>query len=233
VRSVSVASGQTGPAIKLPPGTNLIEGTQAGLLLGSSGYFVSSDGYFGGAITLWTPGTRPRHLAYVSGSGRWFAADPQLIAYGTGCRPTHYYFVCKMLRVVNVVTGSRLSFPAPPGTLGWTPRWRPGGPGAISPRNAMIAVQAATWPARKARAELFILRLADARKQPTAVPQSAAPAGASMAWSPAGSWLFYQDPGGRLRALQVATGQIETFGTPIPPDWCCLWEAMFPVPNSP
>ena len=111
VRSVSAASGQTGPAIKLPQGTNLVEGTQAGLLL--------SSGYFGGAITLWTPGTRPRHLACrPPDNSLWFAADAQLIAFGTGCRLTSD--VCKMLNVVdvvNVVTGRR-SFPAPPAPSG-------------------------------------------------------------------------------------------------------------------
>jgi hypothetical protein len=229
VRSVSAASGQTGPAIKLPQGTSLVEGTQAGLLL-SSGYL--SNGYFNGAITLWTPGARPRHLAYLPpGNSLWFAADAQLIAFGTGCRLTSD--ICKMLQVVNVVTGRRLSFPAPPGTLGWTPRVWPGGVGAISPLNTMIAAQAATRPARKASAELFILRLAGARKRLAAVPQSAAPARASMAWSAGGSWLFYQGPGGRLRALQVATGKIETFGTPTPPEGCCQYQAMFPVPKSP
>ena len=227
-RSVSAADGQSGPAIMLPKGTSLIEGTQAGLLLG---------GQVNDAVELWTPGARPRPLTYFSNPDVWFAADAQLIAFGSGCRyagnGAFTYQACRMLRVVNIVTGRRLSFPAPPGTLGWTPSGPNGVVDAISPANTMIVAQAAIRPARKATAELFILRLASARKRPAAVPQSAAPVTTLMTWSPSGSWLLYQGPGGRLRALRVATGKTVTFSVP-----CCRYEgtpydAMFTVPGSP
>ena len=57
VRSVPVAGGPPGPPITLPRGTQLIAGTDAGLLLEPRSSEV------GGPFWLWNPGTAPRRAA--------------------------------------------------------------------------------------------------------------------------------------------------------------------------
>jgi hypothetical protein len=236
VQSVSVGDGKRGPVIVLPAGTYLVEGTDAGLLLESQQ----------GDVELWAPGAEPRQLAHLSNSGAWFAADPRLAAYASGCRdqtatpgsrpsfsyfPTFSYQACGTLRTVNLVTGKRLSFPAPPGTLGWVPHTF-AAVNAISPGNTIIAAQAASRPARNGSGRFFLLSLPGSQRRPTVVPLSAAPVNADTAWAAGGSWLFYQGPGGRLRALQVATGTVRSFKAP-----CCDYAAeyggMFTVPSPP
>jgi len=115
-RLVPVAGGPPGRAVRLPAGSALVEGTGAGLLLISR----HSD------LELWTPGrgtpVRLAHLPWPMASG--YAADTRLAVYGTGCRllatsGRDGYQACRTLRVLNLVTGARHSFPAPPGTAGW------------------------------------------------------------------------------------------------------------------
>jgi hypothetical protein len=236
IQSVSVGDGNRGPRIMLPEGANLIEGTDAGLLLATQG----------NALELWTPGARPRQVAQLANSSRWLAAGARLAAYESGCRSfdgssetipatvissTFVYQACRILRVVNLVTGKLLSFPAPAGTLGWIPNQQTD-MDAISPGNTMLAVQAAARPARHGVGRFFIVHLSGARTLPAAVPRSAAPVNALTAWSADGSWLFYQGPGERLQALQVATGKVKSFTAP-----CCNYGAvlgaMFTLPSSP
>ncbi len=237
VQSVSVGDGKRGPVIVLPEGTNLVEGTDAGLLLESRHGDVE-------LFELWTPGAEPRQLAHLSESGAWFAADPRVAAYASGCRyhtatpgsrPTFSYFpafsyqACMTLRTVNLVTGMRLSFPAPPGTLGWVPHTF-AAVNAISPGDTIIAAQAASPPGRNGSGRLFVLSLTGSQKRPAVVPLSAAPVNADTAWAADGSWLFYEGPGGRLLALRVATGTVKSFKAP-----CCDYAAeyggMFTIPN--
>ena len=225
VRLVRVTGGAPGPAITLPNGTLLVEGTDAGFLLS------------GGALDrlqLWTPGKSPRTLPYSPSFNDGFAASPLLIAYGSECsnsnasstssEPNASYEACRTLRVLNVVTGTLLSFPTPPGTRGWVPNGI-GLVDAIAPGNTLVAAEAATLPSGNVR--LFILRLTGSHRTPTAVPSSTSFLFARTAWSPDGSWLLYQGPKGNLWAYEATTGTVETSSAP-----CCQYTVMVALPNA-
>jgi hypothetical protein len=214
VRSVPVAGGRPGPVTRLPSGAaDLVEGTDAGLLLELRGR--------SGRLALWHPGTAPQVLPYSPSLARGFAVTARLVAYGTGC---HGFYLCTVLRVLNVVTGRLSSFVAPPGTAGW----EVGDFGnisftKISPNHQMIAAYAAPRPPRH-QARLYLLGVGSGRV--TAVPASAVPWGANWgwpatAWSVRGSWLLYQGPRSHLWAYQVTSGKTRASTTP-----CCLYTAM-------
>ena len=122
---IAVSGGLPGPPDTLPGGTQLVAGTDAGLLLEPQG------GEVGGPFWLWTPGTAPKALP-DSRSAEGFAVSPRLVAYGSGCanpstaQSLSYggnfgYYTCRTLQVIDVVTGRLQSFAAPPGTIGWVP----------------------------------------------------------------------------------------------------------------
>jgi hypothetical protein len=230
VRSVSIADGQAGPPIRLPTGTQLIAGTDAGLLLSAR---------YGSPMQLWNPGTAPRTLPYSS-RAQAFAVSARLVAYETGCRNegtaqnlsyggNYGYSACRMLRVFDVVTGRLRSFAAPPGTSGWVPShggyWSVG---AIARSGAVIAAEAVVPPDSRGVARVFVLPLTGRYRRATAVPSSAAFLLSVTAWSPDGSWLFYQGPGQRMWAYQVATGRVRSSRTP-----CCQYAVMGTVKSSP
>jgi hypothetical protein len=221
-RSVPVAGGAPGRTVRLPAGTGLIEGTGAGLLL------ISRRG----DLELWTPGrgapAKLAHLGWLQDVG--FAADARLVAYGTGCRilvttANNGYPACRTLRVRNVVTGGRFSFPAPKGTAGWAPAGF-NMDGALAPGDTMIAAEAIVQP-RQGLVRVFILRLGGARLRPVAVPRSAGYL-PKTAWSSDGRWLLYQGPGRRLWAYRVATGTVRPSRVP-----CCFYTVMITVPPPP
>ncbi len=221
VRSVAVTGGPAGPAITLPKGAWLVEGTYAGLLL--------RDGR--GGLELWNPGAQPTALPHSElGGFESFDASPRLVSYGSGCtsyetaknasyEPNAGYDACRMLRAFNVVTGKLASFPAPPGTAGWVPNGF-GLVSAIRPGNRMIAAYAAVRPQGDGRTRLYVLRLS-AHRRVTAVPSSAAFLHARTGWSARGSWLLYQGPGTHLWAYQVTTGRVRSSSAP-----CCQYTVM-------
>jgi hypothetical protein len=233
VRSVSLAGGQRGPLVTLPRGTQLIAGTYAGLLL------EPRFGEVGGPFWLWTPGTTPKALPYSS-SAEGFAVSPRLVAYGSNCanpstaQSLSYganfgYYACRTLRVFDVVTGRLRSFAAPPGTTGWAPAH--GGNWAwsaseIAPSGQMMAAEAVVPPDTRGIARVFILHLTGRDTQATAVPSSAAFLLSVTAWSPDGSWLFYQGPGEQMWAYQVTTGQARSSTTT-----CCQYDVMATIKN--
>ena len=49
-----------------------------------------------------------------------------------------------------------------------------------------------------------------------------------MAWTPDGSWLLYQGPGGHLWAYQPASGKVRTSRAP-----CCQYIGMLTFPTRP
>lgn len=225
VRSVSVREGWRGAPLRLPPATaGVVEGSDAGLLL------VSRTGW----LELWHPGRSPRRLGRLGGGleGDGVASDARVVVYGSGCRNEEAttgfprtplgYRACATLRVVNVTTGARFSFPAPPGTLGWAPAGF-GAETAIAPGDHLVAAEAVIPPARKGRIRLFVLRLFR-RGALTPVPSSTARLSARTAWSVDGSWLFYQGPGGHLHGLHVASGATRSF-----PLRCCRYTAMVAI----
>jgi hypothetical protein len=229
VRQADISSGHTGPAITLPKGAWLVEGTDAGLLLRDRRE----------RLELWNPGAQPTALPHSALSGfEGFDASARLVAYGSGCisyetarnasyEPNAGYDACRMLRVVNVVTGRLRSFEAPPGTAGWVPNGF-GLVSAIRPGDAMIAAYAAARPQGDGRTRLYVLRLTGARRPVTAVPSSAAFLYARTGWSARGSWLLYQGPGKHLWAYQVTTGKVRSSSTP-----CCQYTVMATVKSPP
>jgi hypothetical protein len=229
VRQADISSGHTGPAITLPKGAWLVEGTDAGLLLRDRRE----------RLELWNPGAQPTALPHSALSGfEGFDASARLVAYGSGCisyetarnasyEPNAGYDACRMLRVVNVVTGRLRSFEAPPGTAGWVPNGF-GLVSAIRPGDAMIAAYAAARPQGDGRTRLYVLRLTGARRPVTAVPSSAAFLFARTGWSARGSWLLYQGPGKHLWAYQVTTGKVRSSSTP-----CCQYTVMATVKSPP
>jgi len=230
VRSVSIASGQAGPPITLPAGTQLIAGTDAGLLLSAR---------YGSPLQLWNPGTAPRTLPH-SARAQGFDVTRQLVAYDTGCRDEETaqslsyeadagFSVCRMLRVFDVITGRLRSFAAPPGTVGWIANH--GGfvnVSAIARSGTMMAADAVIPPVGRGRVRAFVLRLTGGHRRPTTVPSSTAFLWAGTAWSARGSWLFYQGPGQRMRAYQVTTGRVRSSSTP-----CCQYAVMATVKSPP
>ncbi len=227
VQSVPIAGGRRGPVITLPAGAgNLLAGTDAGLLLGIRG----PD--FG--LALWNPGAAPIALPYSPLAEDGFDASARLIAYGTGCsghttaRDAHLanagYRACKMLRVLNVVTGKLLAYTTPAGSSGWVPNGF-STVSAISPGDHMIAAYAAVRPQGQGLVRLYVMRLGGAR--PRAVPSSAALLSAKTAWSASGAWLLYQGPARRLWAYQVTSGKTRASSTP-----CCLYTVMVAAPNQ-
>ncbi len=230
VRPVSVGSGQAGPPVTLPAGTQLIAGTDAGLLLSAR---------YGRPMLLWNPGAVPGTLPY-SARAQALAVSPRLVAYETGCRNegtaqnlsyggNYGYSACRMLRVYDVVTGRLRSFAAPPGTSGWVPShggyWSVS---AIARSGAVLAAGAVIPPDSRGVARTFVLHLTGRHRRATSVPSSAAFLLSVTAWSPGGSWLFYQGPGQRMRAYQVATGRVRASSTP-----CCQYAVMGTLRSPP
>ena len=227
IRLVPVAGGPPGPPIKLPKGSQLVAGTDAGLLIWPRN----------GVLALWNPGDALRPLPYAPLWGHGVDASARLVAYGTGCaadvtsaraayQANAGYEVCRMLRVFDVVSGTVRSFLAPSGTAGWVPgefnlvR-------AIAPGDSMIAAYAATRPLGQGRVRLFVMRLTTGTHRPVQVPSSAAHLFARTAWSAHGSWLFYQGPGAHLWAYQVTSGKVAASGTA-----CCQFTVMVAYPSG-
>jgi hypothetical protein len=69
-RRYAATGGRAGPPATLPRGTQLIAGTDAGLLL------EPRFGEVSGPFWLWTPGTAPKALPYSS-SAEGFAVSPR------------------------------------------------------------------------------------------------------------------------------------------------------------
>jgi len=230
VQSVSIAGGRPGPVITLPAGAaDLVAGTGAGLLLE-----VQRGHDFG--LALWNPGAAPVALPYSPLWGDGFDATARVVAYGTGCswhitalnapEANTGYRACKVLRILDVQTGSLSSFVTPPGTAGWVP----GGfntVSAISPGDQVIAAYAAVRAQAKGQVRLYVMRLSSGGPA-RAVPSSAALLFARTAWSAKGSWLLYQGPGGHLWAYQVTSGKTRASSTP-----CCQYTVMVAAPSNP
>ena len=222
IRSAAVASGRIGPPVTLPHGSGLVAGTDDGLLLQERS----------GRLALWKPGAALRLLPYAPSWPDGIDVTSRFVAYTTGCRDeetsgssaiaTAGFSACRMLRVLDVVTGRVRSFAAPARTAGWVPN------GfltvsAISDRYQMLAAYAAERPVGAGRVRLYLLRVSGQSAHATAVPSSGALLHARTAWSASGGWLLYQSRG-RLWAYQPATGKVR--GSSLP---CCQYTVMIAV----
>ncbi len=226
VRSVALSGGLPGRPIRLPEGSELIEGTRAGFLL------FGSDG----GLELWSPGGHAAALPHSASLVSAIGANRDAVAYGSGCRdeetaagnrfePDAGFEECSMLRVLDLVTGRLASFPAPAGSAGWIPNQFAIGE-AISPDDDMIAAEALVGPTAQGRIRLFVVRLGSHHPETRLVPRSTASLFARTAWSPDGSWLFYEGPGVHLWAYRVADGATKSSTTP-----CCRYTVMVALPR--
>jgi hypothetical protein len=227
IRSIPVAGGTPGPPITLPRRTRLVAGTDAGLLLASSGET-------GGPFSLWTPGRAAKKLPYSS-SAEGFAVSPRLLAYGSDCtsRTTGQnlsygsnfgYYTCRTLRVIDVRTGRLRTFAAPPGTSGWAPphggNWAWSG-SEIAPSGQMMAAEAVIPPDSQGIARVYVLHLTGRDVQATVVPSSSSFLLSVTAWAADGSWLFYQGPREQMWAYQVSSGNLRSSRMA-----CCQYAVM-------
>jgi hypothetical protein len=223
-----IAGGPPSQPITLPASVTLpvVRGTDAGLLL-----------QVRHGLALWNPDSAPRILPYSPSPSDGLDATPRLVAYGTGCgelgtspdasyAPGTGFEACQVLRILDVVTGRLISFPAPQGTAGWVPNGF-NLVSAISPDGRMIAGYAAMRPQGKGpQVRLYVMRIASPSRPAWAVPSSAAYLFARTAWSASGTWLLYQGPGGHLWAYQVTSGQKRASSTP-----CCHYTVMVAAPS--
>jgi hypothetical protein len=225
--TVALSGGPPGQPVTLPAGAYLpaVRGTDAGLLL-----------QVPQGLAVWNPGSAPRMLPSSPDFADGFDATARLVAYGTGCAsqatapdapqaPDAGYDACQVLRVLDVVTGKLVSFPAPPGTAGWVPNGF-NLVSAISHDDQMIAAYAAIRPLGAGQVRLYVMRIAGPSGRPMPVPSSAGDLFARTAWSANNTWLLYQGPGDHLWAYQVASGQTRASGTP-----CCQYTVMAAVPG--
>jgi hypothetical protein len=70
-----------------------------------------------------------------------------------------------------------------------------------------------------------VLRLTGRDGRPVPVPSSVGYLFSKVAWSPRGSWLFYQGPGSTLWGYRISTGAVRASSLP-----CCLVTVMAAVP---
>jgi hypothetical protein len=228
IRLAAASGGPPGPPIVLPPGSQPIAGTDAGLLLTTNS----------GLLELWQPGSAPRSLPGSAASGLTdgFGVSPRLVAYGVGCadigispsapyEANGSYQACRTLRVLDVLTGRLASFPAPRGTTGWVP-YQFDTTSPFAPGGVMIAAEAAVRSRYDDQGRLYLIRIGQ-RDQPRVVPGSAGFVRSKVAWSVRGGWLFFQGPTGNLWAYQPGTGDVRASATP-----CCQYNVMTALPSA-
>ena len=225
-RLASVTGGPLGPPVTLPPDTQMIRGTDGGLLLQN----FSSHG---SGLELWNPGSVSQMLPFRPNPFDGFGASARLVEYATGCRSQNgsaasgSYDACRWLRIYDVITGRVLSLRTPPGTVGWVPpEFNIEQP--ISPSNATVGAEAALPSAPGDRGRLYTVQLNSRHPRPLVVPRSASFVRMRIAWSLRDGWLFFQGPHGYMWAYQPHTGNLRASQTP-----CCQVTVMAAVHTGP
>jgi hypothetical protein len=111
---------------------------------------------------------------------------------------------------LDPVTGSQRRLPGPPLHLPWP--W-PALPGAIAPNGLTAAVVADSGNGRVALEQVSLVSGAVRR---IAVPIDQDASSQTMAWSPDSQWLFVLSASGKLLAVHIRAGTVQSLGIPLP-----------------
>jgi hypothetical protein len=113
--------------------------------------------------------------------------------------------------VFNPVTGSQRTLPGPPVSLRTWP-W-PAFPGSVAPDGLTAAVVAGSGSTQVALEQINLVSGAIRR---IAVPVDENASSQTMAWSPDSKWLFVLASSGKLLAVNMRTGKVQSLGIPLP-----------------
>ena len=113
--------------------------------------------------------------------------------------------------VINPATGSQRTLPGPPLHLLTWP-W-PAFPGAVAPDGQTAAIVADHGNGQVA---LEQISLVSGAVKPIAVPVNENASSQTMAWSPDSRWLFVLTASGKLFAVNMRTGKVQSLGIPLP-----------------
>jgi hypothetical protein len=113
--------------------------------------------------------------------------------------------------VLNPVTGSQRKLPGPPVRLRTWP-W-PAFPGSVAPDGLTAAVVTDSGSQQVA---LQQINLVSGAIRPIAVPVDENASSQTMAWSPDSKWLFVLSSSGKLVAVNMRTGKVQSLAIPLP-----------------
>ena len=113
--------------------------------------------------------------------------------------------------VVNPVTGSQQKLPGSSVPLRTWP-W-PEFPGSVAPDGLTAAVVVSRG---KVQVALEQISLVSGAVKPIAVPINQNASSQTMAWSPDSQWLFVLAASGKLLAVNISTGKVQSLGIPLP-----------------
>ena len=119
--------------------------------------------------------------------------------------------------VLNPATGSQRTLPGPPlQLLSWP--W-PAYPGSVAPNGRIAAVVIDSGSASSdgdSQVRLEQISLATGAVRPIPVPVSQTASSQTMAWSPDSQWLFVLAATGKLLAVSMRTGKVQSLGVQLP-----------------
>jgi hypothetical protein len=113
--------------------------------------------------------------------------------------------------VLNPVTGSQRKLPGPALHLLTWP-W-PAFPGAVAPDGLAAAIVADHGNGQVA---LELINMVTGAVKPIPVPINQNTSSQTMAWSPDSKWLFVLNATGKLLAVNMLTGKVQSPGIPLP-----------------
>jgi len=188
---------------------------------------IGTDGRPTGTVARLPPGDANTATAIPDGRGNALVLDTSNAAFDASA--TRYWrvratvlavgpvswlgFACRGLRCENVVVN------AATGAQHGLPRGGPVVPvfawptlGATSPDGRYAAVPSAGGMSPVLR----LVNLRTGATVPVSVPLAPSPENQDMAWSPDSRWLFVAAAGGKLMAVNAATGKVTGLGVPLP-----------------
>ena len=159
-------------------------------------------------------------LVASGSSGRQYDAGPHSLrpvaALLTAVGPSRWLGmtcprgICRNV-VVNPVTGSQHKLPGPSVPLRTWP-W-PEFPGSVAPDGLTAAVVVSRG---KVQVALEQVNMVTGAVKPIGVPVNHNASSQTMVWSPDSQWLFVLDASGKLLAVNMRTGKVQSLGIPLP-----------------